>query len=318
MVGMMEVLLSKGKPPVPLWIDVTNPSPEELFGLAENYQLHPALVQDCLEPNHLPKHELHGDTTFLIVRLYDEGCGQREDSVQAMTRKLALFLGENFFISIHRRDSTLIQQIAAKHTKDKTPVFLQVLLLEILMAAVETYHRPLEQMEVMLHEFETNILKNKEGMENWEEVFRTKCKLTTIKRILWHTLNTVQKFIPFSEANLPLRQDLRERIENLQFFVDGLLDDLNSLLNIQLSLATHRATETSNKTNEILKVLAVFSAFFLPLSFIVGIYGMNFENMPELKHPHGYFWIWGVLVSTFVGIYVWFVRKGWIRFGHLS
>lgn len=314
----MEILLSKGKPPVPLWIDATNPSSEELFALAENYQLHPSLVQDCLEPNHLPKHEVHGDTTFIIVRLYDERCSLRDDSVQGMTRKLALFLGENFLISVHRKELPLIGEIARKHEKSKTPVYLQVLMLEILMAAVETYHRPLEDMETLIHEFETSILKNKAGMENWEEVFRTKCRLTTIKRILWHSLNTVQKYIPFSEANLPLRQDLRERIENLQFFADALLDDLNSLLNIQLSLATHRATEISNATNEIVKVLALFSAFFLPMSFIVGVYGMNFENMPELKQPWGYAAVWGLLIATFAGIYIWFVRKGWIRFGHLS
>lgn len=90
------------------------------------------------------------------------------------------------------------------------------------------------------------------------------------------------------------------------------------MLSIQLALAGHRANEESQRANQVMKILTIFSAFFLPLNFIVGIYGMNFESMPELKHPYGYFGVWVALISTVVVIYSWFVHKGWIRWGHLS
>lgn len=315
---MIEVVVSEGKPPVPVWIDVTDPSREELYGIAENYQLHPALVHDCLEPTHLAKHEQHGDTTFLIIRHYDENSDPREDSLLAMTRKLALFLGDRFFLSVHRVDPPFLAAIRDKYRNTEGNVFLQVALLDILRAAVDTYLPPLERMESEIHGYERSILKQEETLANWEAVFRTKCRLTVIKRMLWHTLNVVQKFIPYSEANLPLRQDPRERIESLAFFSDSLLDDLNNLLHIQVSLATHKATETSNRASEVMRVLTLFSAFFLPLNFIVGIYGMNFAHMPELQWKWGYPLVWAVLVATFLVIYRWFVKKGWIRWGHLS
>lgn len=315
---MMKVILTQGEPPVPLWIDITDPTPDELYGLAENYQLHPKLVQDCLEPAHLPKHEKHGDTTFMIIRQYDESADILEDNVQGMTRKLAVFLGERFLISIHRKEQLFLDQFQYCYQNTKKPIYLQVVMLEMLMAAVETYHAPLEFMETQIHGFEASILKNEETRSNWEDVFRTKTRLTIIKRILWHSLDAVQKFVPFSDASLPLRQDLVERIDSLRFFADSLLDDLNALLNIQLSLATHRANDAANKANNVMKVLTIFSAFFLPLNFIVGIYGMNFENMPEIHSEHGYYYVWGALLLTVASIYTWFVKKGWIRWGHLS
>ena len=75
-----------------------------------------------------------------------------------------------------------------------------------------TYHKPLEEMEIKIHGLESAILHNKETMASWEEVFRTKCRLSILKRILWHLLDTAKKFVPHSQANMPLRQDLIERI----------------------------------------------------------------------------------------------------------
>lgn len=312
------MVAQEGDPAIPVWIDVLDPTPQELNGLAENYQLHPNLVIDSMQPEHLPKHEKYEDTTFIIIRHFDSACRTTDDSVQSMTSKLALFIGDRFLISIHRRGQVFLDQVFSRYGRSKEPLYLQVVLLDLLREAVNTYQRPLEEMENMIHRFETSILTTEESMAHWEEVFRTKCRLTTIKRILWHTQDTVQKFAPFSEANLPFRQDLLERIDNLRFFSESLLDDLTTLLNIQMSLATHRANEASNRMNQVMKVLTIFSAFFLPLNFIVGVYGMNFEFMPELKFKYGYFGVWGILILTVAGIYRWFVSKGWIRWGHLS
>lgn len=311
---MQEVVVSEGNPSMPVWIDVVNPSRAELKALGEKYHLHPEQVKDCMEPTHLPKHETLGDVTFLITRHYDEHCNDKHDTVQSMTRKLAVFLGNRFLLTIRRTNQRFLDPVKAQYSvKAGEPIFLQVALLDILMAAAATYHHPLEQMEIKIHELETAILRDRETMANWEEVFRTKCRLSIIKRILWHLLDTTKKFVPHSQANLPLRQDLIERIDGLLFFADSLLDDLNALLNIQLSLSTHKMTQASNRTNEVMKVLTVFSVFFLPLNFIVGIYGMNFEHMPELRWRYGYPSVWIVMLSTAATIFYFFAKKGWIH-----
>jgi magnesium transporter len=124
--------------------------------------------------------------------------------------------------------------------------------------------------------------------------------------MLSHTLDVVQRLVPASEPTAPLFQDLRENAESMYSYAEELVEDVNNLLSIQLALASHR-------TNEVVRVLTVFSVFFLPLTFIVGIYGMNFEFMPELRQRWGYpAVIIAMLLVTF-SIYLWFRRRGWLR-----
>ena len=105
---------------------------------------------------------------------------------------------------------------------------------------------------------------------------------------------------PGTEAQL---QDLKESVSSLILQFEDFLDEANSLLNIYLS-------SNSQKTNEVMKLLTVFSAFFLPLTFLVGVYGMNFKFMPELNWEYGYYLTWGVMLSISIAIFIWFkVRK---------
>jgi magnesium transporter len=103
----------------------------------------------------------------------------------------------------------------------------------------------------------------------------------------------------------PFLTDVRENAETLYFATDELLEDVQHLLSLELAAADH-------ETNEVMRVLTVFAAFFLPLTFIVGIYGMNFDLMPELRWPLGYPLVLLVMAAVSVAIYVWFRRRGWL------
>jgi magnesium transporter len=241
----------------------------------------------------------------MIVRTFDADAKASEDDIHKLTKKLALFLGNRFLLTVHRRPEPFIEQVAAYFRDPKEPVVLQVVLLELLLAAVETYHVPLEQAELQLQEFEQRVLRRQQSDRELAAAFRLKNRLMVIKRMLWHLSNTVQKFVPYSSVNQPLCQDVRERIENLQFFADSLLDDLNNLMNLHLQLGAKSA-------NEVMKILTLFSVFFMPLTFIVGVYGMNFEVMPELKWRYGYPLVWAVMGLVTLGIFAWFRRKKWL------
>ena len=99
---------------------------------------------------------------------------------------------------------------------------------------------------------------------------------------------------------------MQENAESYHFYADELLDDANTLLSVQLALASHR-------TSEVMRVLTVFSVFFLPLTFIVGVYGMNFEFMPELRHRWGYPGVLVLMAVVTLLIHGWFRRRGWLR-----
>lgn len=302
---MIEEIRREGEPPVPIWLDVTDPTASELGALARTYRLHPNLVADCLEPLHLPKHEQSGDVTFLIVRAFDSTASPQETSVYNLTREVAVFLGNRFLITAHRRGQNFLEPILHRYHDEPGPVYLLSVMLEVLLAAVETYHPPLEKAESQIHAFEAAILTDRRDHAHWDAVFRTQARLTVIKRMLWHTLSAVQRFVPRSERSLPLCQDLRERIESLLFFADNLLEDLRNLLAVQLSLA-------ANETNDVMRTLAMYSVFFLPLSFLVGVYGMNFTYMPELNWRYGYLSVWIAFVLVALAIWRWFRRKHWL------
>jgi magnesium transporter len=295
----------EGDPPTPVWRDVMDPSPEELEELAKQYRLHPTLVADCLQPLHLPKHEQIGDVTFLMVRAYDDDAQDEDSSVEGMTRKVAVFLGNRFLITVHQKDPNFLVPLRRKYEDEMTEAYLLSVMLEVLLEAVETYHAPLERAEAQVHLFEGAILTDRRDEAHFDAVFRTQARLTVIKRMLWHTLNAVQKFVPRSEKKMPLCQDLRERIESLLFFTETLLEDLRNLLAVQLSLA-------ANDTNDVMRTLAMFSVFFMPITFIVGIYGMNFENIPELRWRYGYAAVWIALGVVSFSLWRWFRRKHWV------
>lgn len=102
-----------------------------------------------------------------------------------------------------------------------------------------------------------------------------------------------------------LYHDLLERLERYLALTEALRDTSNDVLNTHISLASHR-------TNEVMRILTIFSVFFLPLTFIVGVYGMNFVYMPEIKWGHGYPFTWVLMIGITVRIYILFKRKKWL------
>ncbi|MBY0415822.1 MAG: magnesium and cobalt transport protein, partial [Bdellovibrionales bacterium] len=101
-------------------------------------------------------------------------------------------------------------------------------------------------------------------------------------------------------------QGLRENIERNLFYTEDVLENVTGLLNLHISLS-------AQKTNEVMRVLTVFSIFFLPLNFLAGIYGMNFDYMPELHQTHGYFYVLGSMLLISLGIFTWVYRRGWLK-----
>ena len=298
------------------WIDLCGPEPGELEGIAEEYGLFPTLVADSLEPEHLPKYERIGEITFVIVRAHDAASSATASTVQEFTRKVAIFAGPDFVISIHRLDQPFLVRLreryqehaaraAAARLGERRRTLTSRLLVDLINGAIDTYERPLDAAERRLDEIEDELFAEGVAPPVLREVHVIKRHVTIVKRMLWHTLNVTIKLTPVASPTAPLFQDAREGAESMHAYADELLEDANNLLHIQLGLSTQR-------TNGIVRILTLFSAFFLPLTFIVGIYGMNFERMPELRSPWGYPAVWLVMLVVTLGILAWFRRRGWL------
>lgn len=302
-----------------VWIDLVNPSKRQLDALAKEYQLHATSVKDCLDPEHLPKFERIGSVNFFILRAFDDSSSTTCDTVQELTRKIAIFSNEKFLITVHRKDQLFIKMLREKWEAQKNdthpgPV-RAVVLSDIIRESFYSFERPIDQGLDKLEEFEMAIF-GAEGTKPFKlkEGYYLKRKAFVFKRILRYSQDVLTKISSHGDVHsAPFYQDLRETLDGIYFYADELLENVNSLLNLHISLASQTTNEASLRTNEVVRVLTIFSIFFLPLNFIAGIYGMNFDYMPELRHKSGYFVVLAAMLAVAIGIYSWLHSKGWLH-----
>ena len=292
------------------WVDVVEPSPSELTEIAQLYGLHATSVRDCLDPEHLPKYERFSDHTFVIIRVHDVESSPECATVHELTRKVAMFGGNGFAITIHRKPlpflSALIETWKNTDPAQGGEEPTQRLFLDIMDKGLDTYEAPLERIEAGLDEIEAALFENRHDTDDLLSLYVLRRRTTLIKRMLWRSLETIKQLSNPTIVQLPHYQDVRETTEALHFYADELAESVTNLTNLQLALA-------SQKTNQVMRILTVFSAFFLPLTFIVGVYGMNFDLMPELRSPLGYPMVLGFMALVTLAIYLWFRKRGWLK-----
>jgi magnesium transporter len=150
-------------------------------------------------------------------------------------------------------------------------------------------------------DFEKHIFLKNDAKISLEDLYFQKSQTRISKKLLQITQGVINE-MEVSPASKSALQDIKDRLLSLILTYDEVADDSVNLMNTYLSVS-------AQKSNDVMKLLTIFSAFFLPLTFIVGIYGMNFENMPELKWQSGYFMTLGVMAVVAAVIFVWFKRK---------
>jgi magnesium transporter len=292
------------------WIDVCAPTAEDFKRLVEQYGLHPTSVKDCLDPKHLPKYEKIGSKKFVILRQLDEKAlkKSKNDTVVELTRKIAFFLDEKSLITIHRKDTALLQMFrerwsgaAGSNLETLFPVVVD-LFREIILS----FELALQMADMAFENFEVRIFNNLAEDLILEDMYFLKRRVSVYRRVLRQTLDVVPKLNESVPAPSPFVQDLKEEAERLHGWAEENAEDVSALLNTHISLASHR-------TSEIVRVLTLFSVFFMPLTFIVGVYGMNFKFMPELEWRGGYPAVWATMGAIVVALFWWFRRRGWLR-----
>lgn len=290
------------------WLDAVDPTGSELEQLYQQYDLHQITIQDFLDPKHLPKYENIENQHFIILRSFDEKSKPNANTIRDVTRKLAIFIGHDFIITLHRRELSYIKQIREQWIKNQTEHenILPALLNKIVLGVLQTFNQGLNRSEYDLERFENGMFKDKISSTIIKEEFVLKHKAFIFKRLLKMTLEILPKLKMIQNWDPPALQDLQERAESAYYESDDILEYVNGLIMLHLSLASH-------KTNEIIRLLTVLSVFFLPLTFVVGVYGMNFD-MPEFKWRHGYLFVWTIMIILCIILYIWFRRKGLLKY----
>jgi magnesium transporter len=285
------------------WVDVVLPNEAELLALGEKFGIHPYSIKDCLEPDHLPKYESQEGYHFLIARLMIEHPHSAKiHTIQQATSKLAIFYNENFILTIHRLPLEFIDTVKERYYDSGKSHAPNELAVRLLWNVLKTYEKPSLELAKEIDIYEERIFLKNLSPLLMKNLYFLKRRTHIANKLLQMTGGIVQSIQAKDKIAL---QDLRDMQVQLQSAYAQSLEDVNNLLHFYMSIS-------SQKTNEVMRILTVFSAFFLPLTFIVGIYGMNFKFMPELDYIHGYKLTWLLMILITIFIFQWFLRKKWL------
>jgi len=277
-----------------IWIDLQGEKPDAEKAFLLSMDCHPLAIEDVQRFRHPPKTENFDNYTLILYRGLTEF--NKDLTIKQMT--IALFAGDRCLISCHTENSMGIKHYWGTAQKENLLVSPGLLATRIMRFSVGRYLEALLAFEPNLNELE-DAMQDKPNDEIMRELIAYQSRLRKLKRIF----NYHERIIENLRADIPQRlidedgdiehalQDLYERCERLNGLCTMYYEISGDLINGYLSLSSHQLNNT-------MKVLTVFTAIFVPLTFIVGVYGMNFDNMPELHATYGYFYTWGVMLCV--------------------
>lgn len=286
-----------------VWIDLQNPTQEEQEEIASKYNLDLYTLSDSVEPNHLPKFEEQAEMNFFIVRMRLKNT-KSSVNVHQISSKIAVFYNDNFLITIHKGEIAFIDEVIEKHISTKKIKTISNIVIKLLRRVLLSYEEPLMQLSDEINKFEADMLLKEIRPHSLQHLFYLKNRANLSRRLLMLT-DDVLDSIEVRKSEKSALQDIKDLHTKLIVLYDQVLEEISSLQNIYISIS-------AQKTNEVMKTLTIFSMFFLPLTFLVGIYGMNFKYMPELEYKWAYPASLVLMVVIAVVIYLWFKRKKWM------
>lgn len=307
-VGASEVTRYLGDRDHTVWIDLTSPTNEEQRWLVDVFGLHPLVIEDMLADAPTPKIERFDDYIYMVFHGLADGAEKRGECA---TSDVDFFLGSNWVISNHPPGYSAVtfasEQIARRPERMKHgAAYIAYLMIEHL---TERFLPLMEKLDHEIDTIETSVLRSA-GPEVLEKVFDVKHRLQRIRRVGLHQKEILNRlgrgdFDVVPEDMRPFFRDAYDHFVRVVDLNDSFRELVSSAMEAYISMQGYRM-------NEIMKVLTLISTLMLPLTFIAGVYGMNFDVMPELHWRYGYMAALFAMGSTAAIFFWYFRRKRWI------
>ncbi len=296
-----------------VWVDF-NAHDEESSEKAEVvlrdvFKFHYLTIEDCRETRNQPKVEAYKNYLYFILH----GVKTETNSTNFVTKELDGYLGRNFVVTYHHERFRSIDKVKQQIRQNSYPCQrgAAYLLHQIFDQLVDYYMPVVDDFDITINALEERVfLMKKSNTIVLEEIMDIRRAVARLKRISTRQLDVLYRlshgeFHQIPEQILPFYRDVHDHLQRISDLSENYRDLVSGLFDIHFAV-------TANKTNDVMKVMTLISTIMLPLSLIAGIYGMNFENMPELKSAYGYFITLGIMLFVAL-LFVWyFWRKGWI------
>lgn len=296
------------------WVQVNGQAdPETLTKLGELFDLHDLALEDVLNTGQRPKIEVYDDQLFVIAAMpfYD---GERLDIVQ-----ISLFVGRNYLICLCPLEEDPFEPVRKRMRAPNNRRFatrgIDYLLYALLDLITDSGFPVLERFGYQLEEMEAELLA-RPSQKTLARIHATKRELLVLRRVLWPQRELMTSLMRTEDeliepGTLVYLRDCHDHSVQIIELLESFREMATSMVDIYLS-------SISQRTNETMRVLTIIATLFIPLTFVVGVYGMNFEHpdspwaMPELGWYFGYPMVWGIMIAIAGGLLWFFRRRGWI------
>lgn len=290
-----------------LWVDIEDTANEDVQFLTDVFHFHPLAVADCVSKNiHSPKIDQFEDHLFIIVH----GINYHIESDVVETTELALFLGKNYVVTSHdvpmKSVTSAMERlhVNGRHMRWEADMLAH----DILDALVNNIMPIIDELDQKCSDIESEVIEHPKK-ETLSSIMQLKRSILALNRVMSPQRELVNSL---ARGDYPLiskrahiyYRNIYDHLVRIEMLTQGIRDLTDSVL------ATHLSS-VSNRMNDVMKVLTIFASIFIPLTFIAGVYGMNFANMPELQWQYGYFAIWGVMVLVAISLVVFFKKRKW-------
>lgn len=296
------------------WINVQGLGDLELLRkMGERFDLHPLALEDVLNTTQRPKVETYGSQFFIVSAMM-----YFDTPEELVSEQLSIFLGKNFVITLQEeRGEDLFERIRNRIRSGHgfaRSMGADYLTYAILDAAVDNAFPILEVLGDALEELEDALLE-KPNRETLRKLYEVKRLLLQVRRVVWphrEVFSTLMR----DESGI-VRKETQVFLRDCYDHTTQLIDMVESFRDLSAGLMDVYLSSIGVRTNEIMRVLTLVSTFFIPLTFLAGVYGMNFDldspfNMPELKWKFGYLYFWGVCLVLGISMFVFFRKKKWL------
>lgn len=290
------------------WWDFSTPSPEENRALSDQFHFHPLAVEDCVADIHYPKIDFYETYLYMVVHGVDVDLSEKQGFAP---KELDIFLGQNFLITYHKKDARSVSEVM-RRVKESSPIFeygLDFVLYSILDILVANYVPVLDSIEDQLEGVE-EIIFDRSEQAALKDILAVKRTLMRLKKTIFpqrevinHLARNEYQFVqPKTQAYF---RDVYDMLYRMAEMIESFRDVSTAMVETYLSTV-------SNRMNEVMKVLTLFSTIFLPLGVIAGIYGMNFDYMPELHWKYGYPFALSLMLLVALSLIGYFKWKKWL------
>ena len=291
-----------------LWVDICRPTDEESFVLTHDFKFHPLAIEDVISEKARSKIDDYESYLFVVFQLVDY-VGREEE---LKVGEVDLFLSKRSMVTVHYDDHRIFDYLYHRAERDERLVSrgADFLFHAVIDTMVDNYNTTLDIVEYDVDEIERDILGGETDEDTLRSVFTLRRDIVQLKRIVMPQTEVLTRlsrgeFDLISQKAAVYFSDVHDHLARINDIADSQREILNSSLEVYFS-------SVSTKTNEIIKFLTIVTVLFMPPTFLVGLWGMNFESMPELSWDYGYHLALVLMMVITVGLVFFFRKRKWL------